>query len=416
MSKANLNLLQTHIQRGCLELGLANGERHRFGSGQPHAQLRLRNDRALERILGDPEFMLGETYMNGDWDTVDGNLIGLLEVLMLNFPEQRREHRNRLAHSLKKLIARGNRIAHSYRNVAHHYDLDEWLFRRFLDEDMQYSCAYFYEPNISLEEAQRAKCRHIMNKLRLQPGQRVLDIGCGWGGLALYLAEHAGVEVTGLTLSREQLRVAESRARAHSMEKQITFMLQDYREHHGSYDHIVSVGMFEHVGVRHYRDYFSQICRLLAGDGIALIHTIGRHGPPGATNPWIEKYIFPGGYNPALSEMVAAIEKSGLVSCDIEVLQLHYAMTLAVWSQRFHAHRVEIKQRMGERFCRMWEFYLASCEAAFRWRDLAVFQVQLTRRLGITPITRNYLYRENHGITAPGAGAVHKTTEQKEAN
>lgn len=412
MGKAGLNLLQTHIQRGCLELVLANGERHRFGSGQPHAQLLLRNDSALVRILRDPELMLGETYMNGDWDTADGNLIGLLEVLMLNFPEQRCEQRSRLAHNLKKLITRGNRIAHSYRNVAHHYDLDEWMFRRFLDEDMQYSCAYFCEPNISLEEAQRAKCRHIMNKLCLQPGQRVLDIGCGWGGLALYLAEHAGAEVTGLTLSREQLRVAESRARAHGMERQLKFRLQDYREHHGSYDRIVSVGMFEHVGVTHYRDYFNQIHRLLADDGIALVHTIGRHGPPGATNPWIEKYIFPGGYNPALSEMVAAIEKSGLISCDVEVLQLHYAMTLAAWNQRFHTHRAEIKQRMGERFCRMWEFYLTSCEAAFRWRDLAVFQVQLTHRLGVAPITRNYLYREDYGIAAPAPGAAHKVSGQ----
>ncbi|MDP1709124.1 MAG: cyclopropane-fatty-acyl-phospholipid synthase family protein [Gammaproteobacteria bacterium] len=416
MRQACLNLLQKHIRRGCLELVLANGQHHHFGVGQPHAKLLLYHDSALERILRDPELMLGETYMRGEWDAADHDLIGLLELLMLNFPEQRPEQRSRLSHRFKKLVARGNRIARSYRNVAHHYDLDEWLFRRFLDEDMQYSCAYFYEPNLSLEEAQRAKCRHIMNKLRLQPGQRVLDIGCGWGGLALYLAEHAGVEVTGLTLAREQLRVAEARARERGMEKQVSFCLQDYREHHGNYDRIVSVGMFEHVGVRHYHDYFDQVRRLLADDGIALVHTIGRHGPPGATNPWIEKYIFPGGYNPALSEMVGAIEQSGLVSCDIEVLQLHYAMTLAAWSQRFHAHRDPIKQRMGERFCRMWGFYLASCEAAFRWRDLVVFQVQLTHRLGVTPITRNYLYRNGNPVTALDTCPAQEAGRIQEAN
>ena len=262
--------------------------------------------------------------------------------------------------------------------------------------------------NISLEEAQRAKCRHIMNKLCLQPGQRVLDIGCGWGGLAFYLAEHADVKVTGLTLSREQLRVAESRARERGLEGRVDFRLQDYREHHGSYDRIVSVGMFEHVGVRHYRDYFDQVRRLLVHDGIALLHTIGRHGAPGTTNPWIEKYIFPGGYNPALSEVTRAIERSGLVSCDIEILRQHYAKTLVLWHQRFHAHRAEIAQRMGERFCRMWEFYLATCEAAFRWRDLVVFQIQLTHRMGAVPITRDYLYREgdNAGVHPPVAKRI----------
>lgn len=403
MNDIYLRQLQKNIRHGRLDVTLADGQTHSFGADGTRAGIVLHDDGVLGRILRDPELMLGETYMDGAWDAVDGNLLSLFEVSMLNFPEQRPEERNRFAYLLQKLIARGNRIAHSYRNVAHHYDLDEWLFRRFLDEDMQYSCAYFYEPNISLEEAQRAKCRHVMNKLRLQPGQRVLDIGCGWGGLALYLAEHAGVKVTGLTLSREQLRVAGSRARERGLEGRVEFRLQDYREHHGNYDRIASVGMFEHVGVRHYRDYFDQVRRLLAHDGIALLHTIGRSGPPGGTNPWIQKYIFPGGYNPALSEVSRAIENSGLVSCDIEVLRLHYAKTLAVWHQRFRAHRAEVERRMGERFCRMWEFYLASCEAAFRWRDLVVFQVQLTHRLDAAPITRAYLYREGDktGVPAP---------------
>ena len=403
MNNIYLRQLQKNIRHGRLDITLADGRTHSFGADGPRVGIVLHDDGALRRILRDTELMLGETYMDGAWDAVNGNLLGLFELSMLNFPEQRPEKRKRFVYLLQKLMARGNRIAHSYRNVAHHYDLDEWLFRHFLDEDMHYSCAYFYEPNISLEEAQRAKCRHVMNKLCLQPGQRVLDIGCGWGGLAFYLAEHADVKVTGLTLSREQLRVAESCARERGLEGRVEFRLQDYREHHGHYDRIASVGMFEHVGVRHYRDYFDQVRRLLVHDGIALLHTIGRSGPPGATNPWIEKYIFPGGYNPALSEVSRAIENSGLVSCDIEVLRLHYAKTLTLWHQRFHAHRVEVAQRMGERFCRMWEFYLASCEAAFRWRDLVVFQLQLTHRLDAAPITRAYLYRagDKTGATAP---------------
>ena len=222
----------------------------------------------------------------------------------------------------------------------------------------------------------------------------MLDIGSGWGGLALYLAEHAAVKVTGLTLSREQLRVAQQRARERGLHGRVEFLLCDYREHSGAYDRIVSVGMFEHVGAQHYRHYFEQMRRLLSPEGVALLHTIGRYTPPGATNPWILKHIFPGGYVPALSELNRGIEESGLITCDVEILRLHYAMTLGAWQQRFQARRIEIAARLGERLCRMWEFYLAACEASFRWRDLVVFQLQLTQRLDVLPITRDYLYSE----------------------
>lgn len=397
----NIVTLEKKLRRGQLTLHLPQGRVKTFGTGPPYAEWIVYKPATLRRIARDPEMMLGETYMNGEWDVPQGKLVALLEVLMANFSDSPSEAQGIKARLLKNIIHPGNGIMRSYRNVAHHYDLDEWVFRRFLDQDMQYSCAYFYAPDISLDEAQRAKCQHIMNKLVLSPGQHVLDIGCGWGGLALYLAEHAGVKVTGLTLSREQLRVATNRAMERGLQNLVEFRLQDYREHTGSYDRIVCVGMFEHVGVAHYERYFDQLSHLLRPLGSALLHTIGRYGPPSTTNPWIRKYIFPGGYNPALSEVTGAIEKSGLIACDVEVLRLHYALTLEAWYKRFQSHREQVAERMGERFCRMWEFYLASCEASFRWRNLVVFQIQLGHRLEALPITRDYLYETaGHALEA----------------
>jgi cyclopropane-fatty-acyl-phospholipid synthase len=392
-------MLEKNVRRGQLTLHIPGGHTRTVGSGQPQVDWILHKPDTLKCVMHDPEMMLGETYINGEWDVPQEKLTTLLEVLMTNFAAP--QNPSVFFDRLKKILRRGNGIMRSQRNVAHHYDLDEWMFRRFLDQDLQYSCAYFSRPGISLDEAQRAKCQHILNKLNLSPGQHVLDIGSGWGGLALYLAEHAGVKVTGLTLSREQLRVASSRAAERGLQDVVEFHLQDYREHTGSYDHIVSVGMFEHVGVAHYSCYFDQLSRLLRPQGSALLHTIGRFGPPGTTNPWIQKYIFPGGYNPALSEVTGAIEKSGLIACDVEVLRLHYALTLEAWYKRFQSHRSQVVERMGERFCRMWEFYLAACEASFRWRDLVVFQIQLGHQLDILPITRDYLYEKpEHGVTA----------------
>ncbi len=393
-------MLKQGLKRGQLSLHLPGGCIETVGSGHPHADWILHKPGTLKRIALDPEMMLGETYMDGEWDIPHGKLSALLEVLMINFSETNAQVRFTPLDSLKNIIRRSNNIARSQRNVAHHYDLDEWLFRHFLDQDMQYSCAYFQAPGISLDEAQRAKSHHIMKKLVLSPGQRVLDIGCGWGGLALYLAEQAGVKVTGLTLSREQLRVATRRAAERGLQDVVEFRLADYREHTGSYDRIVSVGMFEHVGPAHYKSFFHQMRRLLHPDGSALLHTIGRYGPPRRTNPWIQKYIFPGGYNPALSEVTGALEKSGLAMCDVEVLRLHYALTLEAWYMRFQSHRPLIAQRMGERFCRMWEFYLAACAASFRWRGLVVFQIQLGHRLDAVPITRDYIYESSEQCRA----------------
>jgi cyclopropane-fatty-acyl-phospholipid synthase len=275
--------------------------------------------------------------------------------------------------------------------VAHHYDLGEEFFRLFLDKNMHYSCAYFSGADDSLERAQVEKCRHIAQKLLLQPGQRVLDIGCGWGSLACYLARTFDVEVVGITLSKHQLTAARQRAQALGLGN-VSFELHDYREHTGRYDRIVSVGMFEHVGAPFYAAFFQSINKLLVYDGAALVHSIGRSGPPGVVNPWIGKHIFPGGHIPSLSEMALGAEKTRLMLTDIEVLRLHYAKTLRVWFDRFQLHRDEISRQMGEEFCRMWEFYLAVCEVSFECSDLVVFQLQLARQHHVVPITRDYMY------------------------
>jgi cyclopropane-fatty-acyl-phospholipid synthase len=274
-------------------------------------------------------------------------------------------------------------------NVAHHYDLDGRLYSLFLDADKQYSCAYFETPDATLDDAQFAKKRHLAAKLLIERGNRVLDIGCGWGGLSLYLAEMTGANVTGITLSTEQLQVANARA----VEKNLTakFFIEDYRDVTGPFDRIVSVGMFEHVGVDFYETYFRRCAELLTDNGVMLLHSIGRSEGPDATNPWIAKYIFPGGYIPALSEVMPAIERAGLLVCDIEILRLHYAETLKAWRQRFMARREEAVQLYDERFARMWEFYLACSEMSFRKQNMMNFQIQLTKRQGVVPITRDYI-------------------------
>ena len=287
------------------------------------------------------------------------------------------------------------------RNVAHHYDLDDQLYALFLDADRQYSCAYFERPDQSLDDAQLAKRRHLAAKLLIGSGQRVLDIGCGWGGLALYIAENCGGRVTGITLSQQQLAVARVRAAEKGLGGTADFRLQDYRELSGTFDRIVSVGMFEHVGVGFYDEFFRKCRTALANDGIMLLHSIGRSEGPNVTNPWVAKYIFPGGYIPALSEVLPAVERAGLLLTDIEILRLHYAETLRPWRRRFLAHREEVERIYDRRFVRMWEFYLAASEMAFREQALMVFQMQLTKRQGIVPTTRDYIARETarlHGL------------------
>jgi cyclopropane-fatty-acyl-phospholipid synthase len=393
-------MLASHFFRHLIRVGTltvvdAYGKTHRFaGAPGPAATLRL-HDRALHhRILLNPYLAVGEAYMDGTLTVEDGTIYDALDLAGRNvaaldsFPLQRLQD---WAMRTLRALHTYNPIARAHRNVAHHYDLSGQLYDLFLDRDRQYSCAYFATDNDSLEMAQDNKKLHLAAKLLLKPGQNVLDIGSGWGGLALYLARLAGVDVTGVTLSVEQQKAAEARARAAGLGDRVRFHLRDYRQEAGKYDRIISVGMFEHVGTAHYREFFTKVRELLTDDGVMLLHAIGRIGPPGGANPWLRKYIFPGGYTPALSEVLGAVEKVGLWVTDIEVLRLHYASTLREWRRRFEANRDKIRALYDERFCRMWEFYLAGCEISFRHFGQMVFQMQLSRRLGTVPLTRDYI-------------------------
>jgi cyclopropane-fatty-acyl-phospholipid synthase len=328
---------------------------------------------------------------------VDCSIHDLLSLLMLNVGEAWNDvpvlRLNGLLQRLQQPFIRANNAARSRRNVAHHYDLNGRLYSLFLDRDRQYSCAYFPHGDETLEEAQAAKKRHIAAKLKLdRPGLTVLDIGCGWGGMALTLARDYGAYVTGITLSEEQLHEARARAAAEGLEDRVTFELMDYRAVDETFDRIVSVGMFEHVGVPNYQAYFNTIKKCLAPDGVAILHSIGRFAGAAITNPWIQKYIFPGGYSPALSEVTPAIEKSGLLMTDIEILRLHYAKTLVHWRRRFAANRDAIAALYDERFCRMFEFYLSASELTFRINDHMNFQIQMTHSREALPLTRDYIF------------------------
>ncbi|MGH8528471.1 MAG: class I SAM-dependent methyltransferase [Nevskiales bacterium] len=385
-------LLDRNIKRGSLHLHLPGDHVIVAGRGQPAAHMHVTSYWALARMIFNPYLNIGECYMDGTWQPGEGGLLRVLEVLFRNMALKPRRGLRMWLRRQHRLLLELNWSGRSRRNVKHHYDVPESVYRRFLDADMQYSCAYFDDPAMTLEAAQGAKRRHIAAKLLLKPDERVLDIGSGWGGLGLHLAREHKVRVTGLTLSQEQLRVANQRAQDEGYARRVRFHLQDYRDHDGHYDAIVSVGMFEHVGRPQFQTFFDHCRALLAPRGRVLLHTIGRTGLPTVTNPWIQKYIFPGGYLPTLSELAQSVERSGLVMGDVETLHTHYAQTLAEWHRRFQLARAEIAAEMGERFCRMWEFYLQSCEASFRWLDLVVFQLQLTRESGRVPQTRDYLY------------------------
>lgn len=394
------SLLERWIRTGTLHLHMPGGETHTIGAGEPAAHIHLRSESVLARLLRDPGMAVGEAYMDGDWWPGEGGLLPLFELYFRNRGAIGESRPRDWLGTVFRFLREANGLLRARRNAERHYDLDAELFRRFLDEDMQYSCAYFEREGMSLEEAQRAKCRHIARKLCLRPGERVLDIGCGWGGMAFYLAENHGVEVTGLTLSRDQYDEARRRAAERGLENRVRFELCDYREHEGRYDAVVSVGMFEHVGRPQYRTYFDRVHGLLAPRGRALIHTIGRSGPPADSRTWIQRYIFPGGYIPALSEAARPIEHSGLVLSDLEIWRRHYAETLRQWNERFQAARGEFAERLGEDFCRMWEFYLIGCRAVFIWGDLVVFQFQLALDNDSVPLTRDYLYRPEENRAA----------------
>jgi len=399
--------LRRFIRRGSFTVTTAAGSIHTFGDGSgPRVAVRFTTHRALRAVLFDPEMKLGEAYMDGSLVVEQGSIADVLAILL-------RQERFAvpyfawLPHFLRYLFRRlqqFNPRSRARNNVAHHYDLDGRLYSLFLDGDQQYSCAYFESSGQSLDDAQLAKKRHLAAKLCVKPGATVLDIGCGWGGLALYLAEMAGARVSGITLSQEQYRRAQNRALERGLTQDATFRLVDYRDIDGRFDRIVSVGMFEHVGVSFYDRFFSKCAELLAEDGVAVLHTIGRSGPPGITNPWIAKYVFPGGYIPALSEVLPEIERAQLIVTDVEILQLHYAETLKAWRERFLAHREEAERLYDRRFVRMWEFYLACSEMAFREGDMVVFQIQMAKRKGLLPATRDYIAREEARLRGLEAG------------
>jgi len=394
--------LNSFVRRGSLSLTTADGATFRCGDGTgvPVAARFLTHD-AERRLLMNPELALGEIFMNGTFVLQQGSIADLLAIVM-DQPDVMPGWA-KTQWWLRYLIRRLRQLnikERSRSNVAHHYDLDGRLYSLFLDADRQYSCAYFEQPDATLDDAQLAKKRHLAAKLLIGRNDRILDIGCGWGGLALYLAEIAGADVTGVTLSAEQLQVANARAAEKNLGDRARFLLQDYRDVPGPFDRIVSVGMFEHVGVTFYDTFFRRCAELLTDDGVMLLHSIGRSQGPDSTNPWIAKYIFPGGYIPALSEVLPAIERAGLMVCDIEILRLHYAETLKAWRQRFMARREEAVQLYDERFARMWEFYLAAAEMAFRKQGMMNFQIQLTKRQGVVPITRDYIHREEARLRA----------------
>jgi len=386
-------LLARVAKVGDLTVKLPGGRQVRAGDGSGAPVVIRLTRKGLARIVGNPSLGLAEAYMDEDMVLEQGTIWDLLQIVGRSGargPKGRGPWATRTRKAIKRRIQQANDRVASRRNVAHHYDLSNDFYRRWLDADMQYSCAYFPKPGMSLEEAQVAKKRHIAAKLLLAPGHTVLDIGSGWGGMAMTLAKDHGARVTGVTLSTEQLSLAQQRVDAEGLSDSVNFELKDYRDVAGPFDRIVSVGMLEHVGAPNLRGYFETLKRQLKPDGVALIHSIGRTGPPALTNAFTQKYIFPGGYVPAMSQVVSAIEDAGLWITDVEVLRLHYAETCKVWRERFVADP-EIPKQFDARFRRMWEFYLAGSELGFRYGSHMVMQFQITRRLDTAPITRDYL-------------------------
>ncbi len=394
--------LNSYVRTGTFRLTTPKGETFVFGDGTGRpVGIRVTSPAAVRALILDPELAFGEAYMDGTLIVEEGSIADVLELLLAQNKSGEPPPWGKLqwlARYIWRRLNQYNPRRRARRNVAHHYDLDARLYSLFLDADRQYSCAYFEHPDQSLDDAQLAKKRHIAAKLLIRPSHRVLDIGSGWGGLALYVTETTGAQVTGITLSDEQLAASRQRADERGLSGRAQFRLQDYRDLDGSFDRISSVGMFEHVGIGFYDAFFRQCARLLDDSGIMLLHSIGRSEGPGITNPWIAKYIFPGGYIPALSEVLPAVERAGLLVTDIEILRLHYAETLKAWRERFLAHREDVERIYDRKFLRMWEFYLASSEMSFREQNMMVFQLQLTKRQGIVPIRRDYIAREENRL------------------
>lgn len=388
-----ISILRSFIRAGSLCVIDARGRHHVVGDDTaPRATIRLTSKRLEYSLAVNPSLSVGEAYMDGRLTIEDGTLYDFIDVVARNFDNVAGQPLLALIDRVGRGLKQHNPIGRARRNVAHHYDLSSALYDTFLDHDRQYSCAYFMSPTDSLETAQENKKRHITAKLLLDdPGLKLLDIGSGWGGLGLHIARHSDADVTGVTLSTEQHKLSSRRAEEAGLADRVRFHLRDYREETGRYDRIVSVGMFEHVGRRNYKEFFSKLGELLTDDGVALVHSVGYSDAPAPINPFIRKYIFPGADLPSLSEAFAAAERSGLVVTDVEILRLHYAETLRHWRERFMARRAEVVLLYDERFCRMWEFYLVLSEIGFRLRTNIVFQMQLSKRLDTVPMTRDYM-------------------------
>ena len=389
------HMLKSFVKVGTLRVIDADGVPHVFAGAPGPAVTMVLTDRTLYRKLFlNPELHAGEAYMDGRMRFENSTVRDFLTLFSLNryslaaYPLQKAI--GNVSRRLKR-FQQNNRVGRAQANVAHHYDLGNDFFKLFLDEGMQYSCAYFSRDDDTLEQAQRNKLRLIAAKLNLRPGLKVLDIGSGWGDLALYLATVADVDVTGVTLSQEQHALANAKARRMGLDGRVRFELRDYRTVTTRFDRIVSVGMFEHVGVHNYGEFFAKVNELMSDDGVMLLHSIGKMSPPGSASPWLRKYIFPGAYSPALSEVFPVVERAGLWVTDVEVLRLHYAKTLSHWARRFEANRAKVAAMYDERFCRMWDFYLISAEMMFETGSQLVFHMQLARRRDAVPIVRDYM-------------------------
>ena len=384
------SLLDRTFLTRSIRVRLPDGRELTAGPGEPELTVVIAEAKAALSIAANPELALGETFMDGTFRIEGGRIYDFLQLTTSQLALRPRSPGLSWMQKIRRGAEQANDRLHARSNVHHHYDLTVDFYRLFLDPDLQYSCAFFETPDATLEQAQVAKKRRLIDKLLLEPGHTALDIGAGWGGLGLSMVER-GARVTGVTLSTEQHRTANERAAALGVSDRADFRIQDYRDLNQTFDRIISVGMFEHVGVPNYQEYFDTVARLLDDDGVAVIHSIGRKSPPSRTQPFIRKYIFPGGYIPALSEVLPAIERSGLWVADMEVLRLHYAETLRHWRERFLARRDEALAMYDERFCRMWEFYLAASEVAFRELGHMVFQLQLTKKQTAVPLSRDYL-------------------------
>ena len=376
----------------------ANSKSYIIGNPKKENPIKLKilNKKLHYKLLFHPDLYFGEAYTDGEITIENGSLTDFLDLALMNFGRGDLNFFSYLINRLRgsyRYLTNFNFIKKSKMNVSHHYDISDDLYDLFLDPKRQYSCAYFKNEDESLEDAQNNKIGHIIKKLNIKSNQKVLDIGCGWGSLAIDIAKSANCEVTGITLSQNQFNYCQKKAKELNLENQLNFKLMDYRELDEKFDRIVSVGMFEHVGRKFYRKFFSQVEKLLKDDGVSLIHTIGSVNPPRDPHPWITKYIFPGGYTPSLSEVTTPIEKAGLIVADIEVLRLHYSHTLRHWKENCIKNKEKIIQMFDERFFRMWEFYLAGCEMAFKWGDQVVYQFQLTKNYRSTPVTRDYIYQ-----------------------